>query len=189
SVASNIKKGYQEQAYESLISIADYIRSLLNQTDSYQHMLEKELSFCQQYMDFMMQIYPGKFVYDIQSHSEHELEIATIPSVIVQPFLENAIIHGFKHSKEEPYLLQINYYYKMGYIVIQVDDNGSGMDLQSGAKKNQSKGILLIRKKIASYYSSYKSKRKAGIKIRSKKNLNNGETGVLVSIFLPLQME
>ncbi|MBI3235611.1 MAG: histidine kinase, partial [Bacteroidetes bacterium] len=189
AVASNIKSGHQNQAYDRLISLAEYIRSLLNQPDSYEHMLEEELSFCQQYMDFMIQIYPGKFEYRIESHSEYELEIATIPSVIVQPFLENAIIHGFRYPREEPYLLQINYYHKMGYLVIQVDDNGAGIDTHKSAPKRESKGIGLIKKKIRSYYSDFKQKKRGGIKIHSKNNPLNNKTGVLVSIFLPLEIK
>ncbi|MBI3234441.1 MAG: histidine kinase [Bacteroidetes bacterium] len=189
TVAHDIRYGYQEESYNTILSVADYMRQILNQADSFSHTLEKELDFCKNYLDFMSKIYTGLFKYEITSLTEHDVELVQIPSLIIQPFIENAIIHGFRNKEKHPYTLKLNYTYKMGFMIIQVEDDGMGLTELQGQKKFVSKGINLVRKKINSFYTQKLFGRKGGVKIHSKNNQYSNETGVMVSIFLPLKVD
>jgi sensor histidine kinase YesM len=70
--------------------------------------------------------------------------------MLIQPFLENAIVHGVDHAE---YLTQINllFYLEEGDLHIKIQDNGIGREQASKInqnRKNESKGIGLIRRKI-----------------------------------------
>ena len=44
--------------------------------------------------------YAGKFEYTIEIDEKIEPEDMSIPPMLVQPFIENAIEHGIRHKKE-----------------------------------------------------------------------------------------
>nr|WP_089967006.1 histidine kinase [Lihuaxuella thermophila] len=50
-----------------------------------------------------------------------------VPSLTLQPLVENAFIHGIE-SYESGAMLMLNIFYKHGRIIVEVSDNGVGMD-------------------------------------------------------------
>jgi sensor histidine kinase YesM len=58
-----------------------------------------------------------------------------IPTMILQPFIENAINHGLRY-KHQKGLLSIKFYKEVGYLICKIEDNGVG---RNNAKKIQAK--------------------------------------------------
>src|SRR5690606_39024970 len=56
-----------------------------------------------------------------------------LPSMLIQPFIENAIIHGLV-SKKGDRKLTIKYYIERPYLVILIDDNGVGRGTSLASK-------------------------------------------------------
>ena len=50
-----------------------------------------------------------------------------IHKLLLQPFVENAILHGFRYPQEE-YLLEIGFREENGRLKIRIADNGAGFD-------------------------------------------------------------
>jgi sensor histidine kinase YesM len=80
-----------------------------------------------------------------------------IPSLILQPFLENAIWHGLSSKEgEKKILLEVDQVNK-GYITIRIRDNGIGREASEKLNKDKvlkrkSMGISITRDRLA-YFS------------------------------------
>ena len=87
-----------------------------------------ELEFIRRYL--MLQNY--RFIHPITYHIEVEeaLYPEKIPQFILQPLIENAIIHGFRHKIKAPHL-DISFVRSGDALYIKVSDNGFGMDEQA----------------------------------------------------------
>lgn len=87
------------------------IREEMKLTESY---LEIQKLRYVEYMDYKMDI-------------DEDIMRYSTPKLMLQPIIENAIYHGLKW-KQEKGLLQITGYMQNGQIIIEVYDNGVGMD-------------------------------------------------------------
>ena len=67
----------------------------------------------------------NKFHCDI--HVSPEVQDWKIHKLLLQPFVENAILHGFRYAQEE-YLLEIVFSQEEGRLKIRITDNGAGFD-------------------------------------------------------------
>lgn len=86
--------------------------------------LSEEISLACAYMDIQKIRFNGNFSYDVELPME--LEECMVPKMIVQPIVENAIIHGLKERENGHVFL--NVYEEEETLCIEVYDNGRGMD-------------------------------------------------------------
>ncbi len=87
-----------------------------------------------------------------------------VPKMILQPLVENAIIHGLEQSTKEDKRIIIRAWIERDLLFCQVEDNGRGLDQEQllildksnkreGAKERLSGiGLMHIREKIRLYY-------------------------------------
>lgn len=103
-----------------------------------------------------------------------------IPSFIIQPFLENAVIHGLE-PKTGDWFLSLNIRRDTKRIVISIKDNGIGFPegfLEEGfehLKESSHTGLYNVYKRLELLYEG-----SADIDIQS------GKTGTAVHLFLPI---
>lgn len=86
--------------------------------------LSEEISLVCAYMDIQKIRFDGNFSYDVELPLE--LEDCMVPKLIIQPIVENAIIHGLKERKNGH--IFINIYEEKEMLYIEVYDDGCGMD-------------------------------------------------------------
>ncbi|WP_312370979.1 cache domain-containing sensor histidine kinase [Lachnoclostridium sp.] len=120
--------------------------------------------------------------FELISNLPEELLTYHIPKLLLQPIVENSIIHGFENIDNEG-IIEINSRKDDQFMILSIIDNGSGMDLNSsldGKSKKEFKfsgiGIKNIDERIKLYFGT-----KYGIKIIS--SVNQGTT---VELWLPL---
>ncbi len=159
--------------------------------------VDTELKVVEQYLKIQEYRY-GEQIKIIQE-IEPEVRTEMIPKHILQPIVENAIIHGFLENETEnfddepPYIkISIHFIRERSYICLEVKDNGIGIDL------NQ---YEIICKKSESFDASHEYSRGkhigiANIKWRLSYLLKEEQVltispcsphGTLVSILLPVQ--
>ncbi len=84
--------------------------------------------------------------------------------MIVQPFIENAILHGVSHLKENDGKIDLNFHLKKGILTIEVVDNGFGIMPPNPQRGNPngashiSKGTAIINERIEILQQSYPEK-------------------------------
>jgi len=86
--------------------------------------LSEEISLVCAYMDIQKIRFDGNFSYDVELPLE--LEDCMVPKMIIQPIVENAIIHGLK-ERENGHIF-LNIYEEEEMLCIEVYDDGCGMD-------------------------------------------------------------
>lgn len=85
--------------------------------------LSKEIDLVNYYIDIQKLRFNGSFLLDVELPME--LEDCIVPKLIIQPIVENAILHGLKD--QEGGQIFLNVYEKQGKLYIEVIDDGCGM--------------------------------------------------------------
>ncbi|HEY1040270.1 MAG TPA: histidine kinase [Bacteroidia bacterium] len=117
-----------------------------------------------------------------------ETDMIRIPSMIIQPFVENAIKHGLLHKKGEKQL-NIEFNLKNSELFVTIDDNGVG-------RKKAGELNRIKEGKHESFSTSANSKRleilnegkenKVGISIIDKHDDNGQASGTTVIVKIPI---
>ncbi len=126
SVQGLIYSNQRNQASSLLGKLADLMRQVLDLSAQPQITIKDEIKVLKAYVELEAARFEEDFHYDIRSSlSNDELE-ELIPSMIVQPFVENAIKHGLLHKKGLK-KLSIEFKKKSAdRLIISVQDNGIG---------------------------------------------------------------
>ena len=143
--------------------------------------LEEEIDYLNLYLSLEKNRFGDKFKYNITVDSHIDKEESFIPSMLLQPFIENAIWHGIM-PQDEGGEVNININLKdEGYLQINIIDNGVGIDNSLRQKKSghQSKGMDLTKERINLLNKIEAKPIQLGIK-------QNGKSGTTVTILLPL---
>jgi anti-sigma regulatory factor (Ser/Thr protein kinase) len=164
---------------ENLSKFSHIMRETLENTYREYVTVRQEQDFLNEYIELQQMRFPGKFDFSITSTGFENDDANLIPSMIVQPFVENCVEHGFSNID---YIgkLSVSFTKHVDKIEIQVIDNGTGLNYQrSEAKPYISRASQIIKDRI--YLLNLKLKTNASFSI-----FNNNEQGVTVSIFLPI---
>jgi len=86
--------------------------------------VESELEYARDFLTIYKVSLDNKLSYEI--HAEEELLTLMIPKLILQPFIENAVVHGIKKRLEGGFI-QINAFKRNDKAVFQIMDNGIGI--------------------------------------------------------------
>lgn len=112
--------------------------------------LEQEIEHITLYLRLEKMRFSHRFNYQILIDEEVDPEEWMIPSMILQPLIENALLHGLFHDASEG-IIQVSFKLWQGHLSIRIIDNGIGI-AQSKALKaetpHRSRGMELIRKRI-----------------------------------------
>ena len=125
TIQSFIATNETEEATTYLDNFSKLTRLILEMTDKNSISIEEEINMQKLYLN-LQKIRLNDFCFEIVSHPE-TIEKAQIPTMLIQPFVENAIIHGLSHKKG-PKILQIQFMKTIdGKLEIIVRDNGIGI--------------------------------------------------------------
>jgi sensor histidine kinase YesM len=148
---NSIKWIAMEEKIDSITDICVSLGKLLESSlDS-----EKEFHTLREEMDLVsayVQIQNYRFGKKLQCRCEYEpaLDSAVIPKLSLQPLVENAVQHGFSGIRRTAKIF-VRVYFKEGFLVMIVEDNGSGPE---GPENRGRKGIGLanLSERITLYY-------------------------------------
>lgn len=137
--------------------------------------LNEEMSFIRNYVAVQQHLYPGCFEMSITMGAGIIAEQMYIPTMLIQPVIENAIEHGLM-SLSYPGLLEISINTAGEQLIIAVRDNGKGLGAEMKVKDNHA--LKIIEERILLI------KKLHGVGSFSIQNSSEGK-GVLVNIILP----
>ncbi|GGA04180.1 sensor histidine kinase [Paenibacillus marchantiophytorum] len=90
--------------------------------------LSKEIDHVRQYLTIQQKCYEDLFQYTIEVEDDLLLEEAIL-KIILQPLVENSILHGFQEM-EQMGVIRISITRSASCLLLKVEDNGAGMDVQ-----------------------------------------------------------
>ncbi len=116
--------------------------------------LSREIEYLENYLSFEHMRFKDKFTYAIECAPDIDTEVIELPSMIVQPFVENAIRHGLCKLEDRMGYLKIRFYKQANFLCCEVDDNGIGIEAAQKLKdhnyiKYQSHGMELTTRRLA----------------------------------------
>ncbi|MFK7786339.1 MAG: two-component regulator propeller domain-containing protein [Crocinitomicaceae bacterium] len=114
--------------------------------------LDEELERIELYLSLESMRFKDRFDYEINTKGV-ELDALEIPAMILQPFVENSIIHGILPNLEKKGKIMINVEQENGYLLISLEDNGIGVNQSMTSKvemdgDHRSKGMEITSKRI-----------------------------------------
>ncbi len=127
NVLSSIKLLAEKREMEKTGEMCDGLSYLLryaNAGDEYIGGLE-EFFILEKYVSIMTIRYPGRF--SAEFDVDDRLDEVLIPRMLIQPVLENAILHGFKYM-DSGGRLHVQAVPDGQRVIVHVSDNGCGMD-------------------------------------------------------------
>lgn len=95
--------------------------------------LEEEVAYSADFLSIYQILLEGKMEYQIEMDSE--LKSIVIPRLLIQPLVENSVVHGIKKSIHNG-KISVTIFPSEGGILISVLDDGIGMSLEQTRKIN-----------------------------------------------------
>jgi hypothetical protein len=115
--------------------------------------LQQELERIELYLSLESMRFNERFDYKIQCDPNIDTEMIIIPAMMIQPFIENSIIHGILPNDEVKGFIEVSIDLKGNVLVVTIDDNGVGVEAsmknrQQDRGDHQSKGTEITSKRI-----------------------------------------
>ena len=164
----------------NLSKFSNIMRETLESTYKEYVTIEQEIDFLSEYLEVQKIRFPQTFSYEVFADKSLEVDELQIPAMIIQPFVENSIEHGFV-GVEYAGKITVHFTKDNKELLVQITDNGKGLNMV--AKENNehiSRASQIIKDRI--YLLNIKLKTKAGFSIGN----NAAGNGVIVKIHLPL---
>lgn len=144
----------KEDALNFISDFSTLMRTMLQNSRNDQISLVNELEFLQKYIDLEKIRYRNSFDYALDLGIDaFELEDIYIPTMMVQPLLENAVKHGVSNLSDRPGHIQLKIRLDEtndNIIIIQILDNGHGQSTH-GLKNHSSTALKVIKERLTIY--------------------------------------
>ena len=181
-----------DAAYQYLSQFSKLQRMVLSNSEKEFIPLSNELEMLLLYLSLESLRFSQSFSYTINVDKNIDTDDIDIPSMLIQPYVENALWHGLR-TKTGDKVLIINYEQKEEQLIITIDDNGMGREKAADIKAQklgtptESKGTILSEQRL--HILSLKYKAQINIDVIDKVNDKKEAMGTSVIIKLPFDME
>lgn len=180
-----ISAGDTAESVRYLRAFSGLLRAILEQNRKDFIDIEEEISTLENYLQLQQMRYTGTFDYSITVDDDLDIHQTLIPPMLIQPFVENSIEHGFRNISYKG-KLEISFQVSDECLKIIIEDNGSGLGAKpAGQQKKQSLSQTIISERFEVLFGSYT--KKAHFNLIDKNG--SSETGVRVEISIPMIIE
>ncbi len=178
-----------QESRTCLDKFSNLTRSVLENSKKREIPLSDELETLRLYMDLENMRFIRPFQYEFIIEPGIVPETTLVPPLILQPFVENSIKHGFR-DPEKPGQLKIEIRTENESLVCSVEDNGVGrntVNIKTGSGfKKESLGIKLTEERLD--LISKTKKTQSHFSIKDLVDGNNKPDGTRVEMYLPYEL-
>ncbi len=163
SIKLYIINNEQKNAVHYLNKFSKLVRKILEASSQKEISLAEELETVELYMNIENIRFSNEINFKINVEDDINIDNIKIPSLTLQPFLENSLWHGLS-PKDGEKSIQINVKNKdRGHVSIEVIDNGIGRTMAEVNKENRvlkkkSLGIHITKERLANFSRDYQNK-------------------------------
>lgn len=126
SIENFIMKNEKRLASDYLNKFSRLIRSILDSSRNELVPITKDMEALKLYIDLEQLRFNNKFTYHEYIDPQLLQGDYLVPSLLIQPYVENAIVHGISHSHDEKLQLTVTAILEVDYIKYTIQDNGVG---------------------------------------------------------------
>jgi tetratricopeptide (TPR) repeat protein len=186
SISSFIVQNGTDSALKYLSKFSKLMRLTLEYSKGSLIPIDKEIESLQNYLELEQLRFENKFEFEINSSENVEFNMG-LPPLLIQPFVENAILHGLV-PKEGRGKINVDFDVQNGQLICTITDNGIGLSESKLLKENsvtahQSMALDITKKRLKIMESiTSKSARIEILELNS-----NTQTGTKAILYLPVQ--
>lgn len=133
SIQNLILKKDVHTSYDYIVLFSKLVRNTLNYSEKESVSIEEEVSFLDIYLQLEKLRFGKEFSYSIKTNRIERIEV---PSLLIQPFVENALLHGLLNKKGGKHL-SIEFETNQNQLLCYVVDNGVGRRKAKEIRKRQ----------------------------------------------------
>ena len=145
-----ILKNDSKSAQKYLTKFARLIRSVLENSKYENVLLKKEIEVLELYIELELVRASFGFDYEIILEDSLHEDYLHIPPMIIQPYVENAILHGLAPLTERRGRLTLTFSQKGNVLNCVVDDNGIGREKAMEFKRKKDLGRISLGTEVTS---------------------------------------
>ena len=138
-----------------LTEFAHLIRQTLDNSEKSAISIASEIKYLKRYLELEMMRFGHSFSYSIELDPDIDREQVTIPTMILQPYIENSIRHGIRYKENGGGRIDIKFQKSNGDFICIIQDNGIGRKKAAAFKSQmqmhveyQSRGMSLTAERI-----------------------------------------
>ena len=184
SINNFVIKNDVEKASDYITKFSKLIRVILNSSSSPTSSLTEELAVLALYVKLEQMRVNGSFEYTVNVDKKLDLDHIKVPTLFLQPFIENAIWHGIMKSDEPNKEIQLIIKEDKGNVLCIIRDNGIGInkakEIDKMSQKRRFFGTEATGNRIRILHQN------KGVKIETIDISKGKKTGTQVSISFPI---
>ena len=175
-----------KEAVRYLGSFAKLMRITLESSRETVVPVHNEIQLLKNYIDLEQLRFNNKFQYAIHVDDDVDVYESQLPPMLLQPFVENAILHGLRNKEGDDGFLEIRFEEANDHLVCTIEDNGIGREKSAELNKGRNKKSLAtsITEERIELLSQSLGER-VSFSISDLKNESGAATGTKVVITFP----
>ena len=175
-----------DEAEEYLVKFSVFVRGVLENSERRNSTLEKELEVSESYLALEALSFEDSFSYTIEVDENIDTSFIGLPPLILQPYIENALIHGLGPKEGEKWI-KIEVAELEGQVRCTIEDNGVGIQSKpvikpTLANPKQSLGRKLSEERITVFNKIYDSQ--ISVKTINKKDQEGKPNGTIIEFLI-----
>jgi tetratricopeptide (TPR) repeat protein len=184
SIQNFVMNNEKNAAVSYLSQFASLTRATLNHSDGDSISLADEIEMLKNYIELEKMRIGNRFDYVLAIDENLEADIIQIPPMLVQPFIENAIKHGFV-GIDYPGLLKVAIADQGDVIEFLIEDNGAGLGQKTAKSKTHvSRAMDIFNKRRKLIQQKYKKEFK--FEMSNLKDHDPNLSGMKIVIHIPV---
>ena len=124
AVSGLVREARSDEAVRMIVALSDFLRRTLEDSSRQEVPLSEELEFAQKYLDIQKVRFADRLRFNIDV--PEELYSARVPSLILQPMIENAVIHGIA-KRAQGGMIAITASNSNGRLTLTVSNDGPNL--------------------------------------------------------------
>jgi hypothetical protein len=150
SIQNYILKNDTDRSINYLSKFSKLMRMMLNFSRKKIITLEEEIEMLRIYLELENLRHSRGFDFRINVSPELDIEFIGIPAMLIQPFVENAVIHGLMPLKDRRGELIVSFKQEGEFIIVSIKDNGAGRskEAKTAVGGHKPSGMLITQKRL-----------------------------------------
>lgn len=186
SIQALIATKEEEIAREYLSKFSRLMRQILENSRQNEITLDSEIETLENYLAIEQFVNEGGFEFEFNIPQDIEKEFIKIPPMIIQPFVENAIIHGISHLEKGMGRIKIVFRDLENILECVIEDNGVGRKRSSKIKETSNKLHQSTALAVTEERLQFLSAEKSSIEIIDLEDKSGNSLGTRVVLRLPI---
>lgn len=190
AIENLVNRDEREAASKYLIHFSRLTRKILNSSRNAMTSLKEEVQTLKHFLALEQLRFRDKLTYSIEIDPELQVDKIEVPALILQPYIENSILHGIK-PKAGPGKVWIKVSRQKNKLVCEVEDDGVGREKSRKMQENtvlrqgrQSHGMKINDERLRMIGKTKGAK----IEIIDLRNADGEATGTRVVISFPFKL-